>query len=118
MDRKTAINVVVGKRLRKVRKALDIPVEELAEIMELSEGHLRKLERGDNAVSLSCLCVLHDKFGVDLNYLVAGKSREQDLARVIMTAPPEKIFYFMRQLVDACQQVYINSVQHGEEDFD
>lgn len=110
------INVVIGNRLRKIRKMLDISSDDMAETMNLSVGHFQKLERGDHALSLTCLKVLREKYGVDLNYLITGRSREEDIARDLIDGTPEEIFYFMHQLLDSCERLHSMRISKGEEE--
>ena len=73
-------NEQVGKRLRHLRCIMDISVSEMADSLGVTTGHFRKWERGDHAISLVGLDMLHRLYGMDLNYLITGKVREQDFA--------------------------------------
>ncbi len=99
-------NKVLGKRLQKVRKMMDISSEDMAEVMNLSAGHYRKLERGEHAISLACLQVLHEEYGIDLNYIITGHAREEDVARDLVCGTPEEIFGYMHQLIESCERAY------------
>lgn len=85
---------------------MDVSSEEMAEMMDISVGHYLKLERGEHAMSLACLQVLHEQFGIDLNYMITGRSREEDIARDLIYSKPEEIFYYMHQLLTSCEQAY------------
>lgn len=104
---KTRINHMVGRRLRKIRNMLDISCEEMAETLELSLGHFQKLERGEHALSPVRLKVLRETYGIDLNYLITGRSREEDIARDLIYGTPEETFYFLHQLLDSCERAYL-----------
>lgn len=99
-------NRVLGKRLRSARKMMNITSEEMAEVLQLSAGHYRKLERGEHAISLACLQVLHEEYGLDLNYIITGHAREEDVARDLVRSTPEEVFYYMHQLLESCQRAY------------
>lgn len=71
-----SVNRSVGRRLKKIREMLEIKVMDMADSLELSVGYYRKLERGDHAISLPLLILLHDRYGIDLNYLITGKAKE------------------------------------------
>lgn len=106
-------NVQVGKRLRQIRRMLDVSQEDMAEAMNISVGHFQKLERGDHAFSLSYLEVLHEKYGIDLNYLISGQIREQDIARELVCGAPQDVFYCLHQLLASCEEIY--NMSHIEE---
>ncbi len=104
---KLRINYMVGRRLRKIRNMLDVSCEEMAETLELSVGHFQKLERGEHALSLVRLKMLREIYGIDLNYLITGRSKEEDIARDLIYGTPEETFYFLHQLLDSCERTYL-----------
>lgn len=108
-----SVNGAVGRRLRKIREMLEIKVMDMAESLELSVGYYRKLERGDHAISLPLLILLHDKYGIDLNYLITGKAREEDIARDLVCGKPEEMFYLLHRLLESCEKAYINLQEEG-----
>lgn len=112
------INGVVGRRLQKIRKMLDVKPSEMAESLHISVGHYRKLERGDHAINLCTLVLLHEKYGIDLNYLITGRAREDDIARDLACGKPEEVFYFMHQLLDSCERAYMGHALEREEKED
>ncbi len=109
-------NRVLGRRLRKARKMMNISSEEMAEVLHLSTGHYRKLERGEHAISLACLQVLHEEYGFDLNYIITGHAREEDVARDLVNSTPEEVFYYMHQLLESCERVYATYCKEREEE--
>lgn len=112
---KVMINILLGRRLRKIRKILGVSSEDMAEALEVSVGHFQKLERGDHAFSLERLKVLREHYGIDLNYLVTGRSKEEDIARDLIYGTPEETFYFMHQLLDSCERMYLRRIsEEGE----
>ena len=84
-------NEQVGKRLRHLRCIMDISVSEMADSLGVTTGHFRKWERGDHAISLVGLDMLHRLYGMDLNYLITGKVREQDFANALFEMSPEEL---------------------------
>lgn len=100
-------NINVGKRIRKIREIFGLKVAEMADGLEISEGHYRKLERGDHAISLNILMRLHEMYGVDLNYLITGRAREEDIARDMVRGKPEELFYLLHRLLDSCEKEYM-----------
>lgn len=108
-----SVNRSVGRRLKKIREMLEIKVMDMADSLELSVGYYRKLERGDHAISLPLLILLHDRYGIDLNYLITGKAREEDVARDLVCGKPEEMFYLLHRLLDTCENTY-NNLQKEE----
>lgn len=112
---KAKINVLLGGRLRKIRKILDVSSEDMAEVLDVSIGHFQKLERGDHAFSLERLLILREEYGIDLNYLITGRSKENDLARDLIYGTPEEVFCFFHQLLDSCETIYLKRIlEKGE----
>ena len=99
-------NEQVGKRLRHLRCIMDISVSEMADSLGVTTGHFRKWERGDHAISLVGLDMLHRLYGMDLNYLITGKVREQDFANALFEMSPEEFFFMMRQILENCEEIY------------
>ena len=99
-------NEQVGKRLRHLRCIMDISVSEMADSLGVTTGHFRKWEIGDHAISLVGLDMLHRLYGMDLNYLITGKVREQDFANALFEMSPEEFFFMMRQILENCEEIY------------
>lgn len=112
------VNGEIGRRLRKVRQMLGIKVIEMADSLELTVGHYRKLERGEHAINLTILSILNARYGIDLNYLITGKSREEDLARDLAGGNPEEVFFLLHRLLDSCEKIYLRDIRedtkHGD----
>ena len=70
-----AVNSAVGRRLRNIREMLEVKVMDMADSLEISVGYYRKLERGDHAIRLPLLILLHEIYGIDLNYLITDLIR-------------------------------------------
>ena len=50
--------------------------------------------------------MLHRLYGMDLNYLITGKVREQDFANALFEMTPEEVFFMMRQILENCEEIY------------
>ena len=105
------VNGRIGRRLRRVRLMLGIKVKDMAESLDLTVGHYRKLERGEHAINLSLLILLHGKYGIDLNYLITGRATEEDLARDLVCGNPEEVFFLLHRLLDSCERIYMSDVR-------
>ncbi len=62
-----------GKRLQALRKEHGMTQVQLAEALNISLDHLRKIEGGQRGCSVDLLIVLSDTFGVSLDFLVLGR---------------------------------------------
>lgn len=62
-----------GKRVQSLRKAHGMTQAQLAEALNISLDHLRKIEGGQRGCSVDLLIVLSATFGVSLDFLVLGK---------------------------------------------
>ena len=61
----------IGSRIRKLRGLL--LQEELAAYLDVSQGHLSKLERGKIAPSIEILLLLSEKFRKSVDWLLKGE---------------------------------------------
>lgn len=64
-----------GKRLQSLRKEHGMTQVQLAEALNISLDHLRKIEGGQRGCSVDLLVVLSDTFGVSMDFLVLGRGR-------------------------------------------
>ena len=112
------VNGEIGRRLRKVRLMLGIKVKDMAGGLGLTVGHYRKLERGEHSINASLLTMLHGKYGIDLNYLITGKAREEDLAKDLMCGNPEEMFFLLHRILNSCEEIHRDDVQEEDEDGD
>ena len=113
-----AVNSAVGRRLRNIREMLEVKVMDMADSLEISVGYYRKLERGDHAIRLPLLILLHEIYGIDLNYLITGRAREEDIARDLVCGNPEEMFYLLHRLLNSCEKTYMAPIQEGREHGD
>jgi len=65
---------VVGSRIRTLRG--NILQEELAAYLDISQGHLSKIERGKIAPTLEALVLLSTKFHKTIDWIIRGDSSE------------------------------------------
>lgn len=62
----------LGKRLRKLRSERELTQEQAAEVVGLSEKHLRRIELGQANVTLATLVAFAQAFGLGLPELLEG----------------------------------------------
>ena len=62
-----------GKRIQKLRRECYLTQEELAIKLNISDRHLRNLERGEYAPSIDLFVEIAAFFDVTLDYLIIGK---------------------------------------------
>lgn len=63
---------VIGSRIKKLRG--NMLQEELAAYLDVSQGHLSKIERGKIAPSLEALVLLSTKFHKTVDWIIRGES--------------------------------------------
>lgn len=62
----------VGRRIRVLRKARDLPIQQLADLAGISPGYLSDVERGSSAPSAEKLARIAAELGVSTDYLLTG----------------------------------------------
>jgi transcriptional regulator with XRE-family HTH domain len=65
-------SVAIGARIRKLRGSMF--QEELAAYLNVSQGHLSKIERGKIAPSIEILILLSDKFRKSIDWILRGNA--------------------------------------------
>ena len=70
-----------GKRIQYLRKSYGLKQTELAERLNISLDHLRKVENGQRGCSVDLLVCLSDLFQVTLDYLVLGRGFAPGMAQ-------------------------------------
>ncbi|WP_368040440.1 helix-turn-helix domain-containing protein [Ruegeria atlantica] len=75
---KRATQVIVGPRMRELRKAKGLTLKQLAELTNLSVGYLSQLERQDADPSVRSLNVIGKALGVGINWFFPDPEEEAD----------------------------------------
>ena len=70
-----------GKRIQELRKAHEMTQAQLAEALNISLDHLRKIEGGQRGCSVDLLIALAAAFDVSLDFLVLGRGGSVAAAR-------------------------------------
>ena len=80
MRRKDDVDVKqeVAARLREIRTGLGMTQEQFSEILELSLSAYKKIESGENHISVDCLRRLEHKLNVSSDYILFGKREDVD----------------------------------------
>lgn len=84
-------NVEIGMRLRAIRINLGKSQSDLAEILEISDDHYRKVESGSSGLTIEKVKVLYEKLSIDPTYLLVGKRMEDfDLEKYLVNCSKEQ----------------------------
>lgn len=65
-------NELIGRRLKHIRQDLGMDYPDMAEVLEISDGHYRKIERGVYGLDVRKLMLLYAKLQVDPLYILTG----------------------------------------------
>ena len=68
----------VGKRIQHLRKVNGITQEELAIKLNISDRHLRRIERGEDTPSIDLFVEIKETFRTTLDYLIVGQSPSEE----------------------------------------
>ena len=63
----------IAARLREIRSGLGMTQEQFSEILELSVSAYKKIESGENQISIECLRKLEQKLKVSSDYVLFGR---------------------------------------------
>lgn len=87
-----------GARIKELRLKNGLTQEKLAEDMNITDVHLRRLENGTRAGSIELLIELAQYFHVSLDYLILGRESRADEAKKELSALKEQVEYIMQLL--------------------
>ena len=71
-----------GAKIKELRKKNGLTQEKLADALNITDSHLRRLENGSRAGSVDILIDLAELFNVTLDYLILGKTDQTDQAKL------------------------------------
>ena len=67
----------IGEKLRRLRIQRNLTQEEMAEALNISLEHLRKMERGKRKPSIDLIIAMACYFHLSTNYLLMGKDHDK-----------------------------------------
>ena len=70
-------NIQIGKRLREARLNMNLEKSEIADVLDVTVEHYRKLEAGITGISVDKVLTLYHKYGI-ATYLITGESSMKD----------------------------------------
>ena len=87
-----------GARIKGLRLKNGLTQEKLAEDMNITDVHLRRLESGIRAGSIELLIEFVEYFHVSLDYLILGKGGRTDEVREELNVLKERVEHIMNLL--------------------
>lgn len=93
-----------GQRIKSIRMLENWTQENLAEIFDISTSALKKIESGENNITIREMEILHSKTGVSADFILFGEIRENkdfELSFETLTGE-EKYKLMMRLLLYLC----------------
>ncbi|MBO5260877.1 MAG: helix-turn-helix transcriptional regulator [Coprococcus sp.] len=91
--------VIVGKRIKKIRKDKKCTQKELAEALDISVAHLSNLETGKKKLTFDLMSKLCIYFDVSSDYFIAGMLHSNNV--------PENI----KDMLEQCNEEQIKFVE-------
>lgn len=87
-------------RIRTIRKSAGLTQEEFAERIGISVSAYKKVETGENQISMDCLAQIEQQMNVSSDYVLFGKKVEADEAwkGFMNCSERDKIFLLLRML--------------------
>lgn len=96
----------VGERLRELRLERNMSLAELADVAELSKGHLSSVEHGLAAITIQTISRLAKGLGVPALYLLTfppDDERDQ-IAELVRKLPSNEVVKLRRELTKAVKE--------------
>lgn len=96
-------NILVGKRLQKIRQEAKLSYVAMAELLDISEGQYRKIERGIYGLDVKKIIMLYEKMNIDPLYLLTGKIGDVDIEHSSNTGKSVNKNSLVCELLDYCK---------------
>lgn len=94
-------NIEIGERLKVIRQNLGKSQAEIAEILNISDEHYRKLESGSTGLTIDKIKLLYEKLNVDPSWLLVGKPmKEFDLDMYLVNCSKEQRNELLRRCLN------------------
>lgn len=103
---------LVGERLKEQRTALRLSQAEAAERVGITREHLGRCERGTAVPGGEVLAALAD-LGVDVGYVLTGKSGSFGAAGAALTADERELLALFREATLSAKVAAINALSSG-----
>lgn len=98
---KKSENIEIGNRLREIRENLNKSQAELAEILDVTDDHYRKLESGTTGLTIEKIRLLYEKLQISPTYLLIGEVQEEfDLDRYLANCNKEQRDKLLKKCLD------------------
>ena len=75
----------VASRIKKIRKNRNITQSKFAEVLNLSENQIYKIESGKSGCSLDSIIIISEALNISIDYLLLGKNIELNISPEIET---------------------------------
>ena len=62
-----------GERIKKARKHLQLSLQQLGEVLNVSKQYLSKIEKNEGLLNNRKLSMLISKYNINVNYILTGK---------------------------------------------
>jgi transcriptional regulator with XRE-family HTH domain len=96
----------VGKRLRELRLERNMSMSELADIAEISKGHLSSVEHGLTAITVQTIARLARALAVSAPSLLTFPDEDDraEIAELLRKLPPYEIVKLRRELAKSAKE--------------
>lgn len=104
-------NELIGRRLKRIRMDRGMDFPDMAEVLEVSTAHYRKIERGVYGLDVRKLLLLYSKLRVDPLYILTG-----DYGRGVQYVAHEEedCNSLVCELLDYCKKKLVENTEEDE----
>lgn len=111
-------SIEIGNRIREIRNSLGLNQRDFAKILETSSGYISGIESGKNMAGGDFLLRLHNKFNINLHYVLTGNylNIEHDFceSETVLTRDEQELLNLYRES-NGLGQIVILSAARGTE---
>ena len=108
-------------RMRQIRENSGLTQEQMAEILGISSSGYKKVESGENSISISSLRCLHKEMNVSADHVLFGETKSIDGAweEILNCSETDKLFLMLRLITyftKTKKGIYPLAEEQSEED--
>ena len=85
------VRIESARRLKEIRLGRNMSQEKFAEMLNISVSAYKKMESGENNISIANLRLLHERLGTSADYLLFGRSSDFEQIWTQISGSPETV---------------------------
>lgn len=74
----------IGNRIRSLRNSENMSLQQFADSIDCDKSTLSRIENGKISPTIYCFCMISEKYGLSLNYLIFGRQESSEIQEQLL----------------------------------